>query len=768
MDFFAHTENSSGDCHKLAEHLNGVGELAAKFAEDMKPECIEPARWAGRLHDLGKYLDAFQEYLAGQRKGDYDTHHAVYGAALAYQYDWLAPAFAIAGHHAGLHDLDGLQAFIASEKYRASEKLDLLTERFIAELGPIAKQITEPVALLEDPLRAELYVRMLFSALVDADYLDTEKHHLCADRTPQAFQAEVLLERLLRAKDEKSQKAAKHNVDDPKAQQLNDLRNDIFNQCVARANLPCGYFSLTVPTGGGKTIAAMAFALAHAMQNRLRRVIVVIPYLSIIEQNATEYKAILDPGNEGIIVENHSAVVVPAAERELTNTTEDRARSPLELAAENWDAPVVVTTSVQFIESLFANRPSRCRKHHNIARSVVIFDEVQTLPAHLLNPLLSVLRELKESYGVSFVFSTATQPAFRRSFALTNGFALNEVKEIITDPGSVYQSLRRVRYELPQPGQTVDLADIAKQMANEDQVLCVLNTRKHAYELREALLKTLSFTQPESVFHLSSAMCAEHRLHLIGAVNDPRKGSIRLRLKHKQPCRVVSTQLVEAGVDLDFPIVFRALAPLDSIVQAAGRCNRENKLAEYGRVVVFRLAKHTLPPGIYQRATEITEPFLRTGAEEFAANPDIFADYFTELYTATQTDYTRPNENSIQQERADFNFRRVAKKARVIEDSGIPVIARYAADGRSSIVIIDEINRRDRGDRPRFDRRDLRSLQRFMVNVRTHDFNKLLAREQLAPLLPNLKLYVVNQASYKDSVGLVVDDLPMDDFMGGV
>ncbi|MEW6213526.1 MAG: CRISPR-associated helicase Cas3', partial [Acidobacteriota bacterium] len=596
-NFWAHTKNSEGKPHLLSDHLRGVGNLARRFAEEANSQLAEAAEWAGLLHDLGKYRDEFQQYLRGEREGGTDTHHAIYGAALAYKLEWLGPAFVIAGHHAGLHNLDQMQSLVGDSKYRAAERLPMIVERFEKEVGEVAKQITEPKFVINNEHRAEFYIRMLFSALVDADFLDTEAHHKCAVRKSIPFQPAVLLKLLIAEKESKSREG-----------QINALRNRIFQQCLDAAVTEQGFFSLTVPTGGGKTLSAMAFALAHAAYHNLRRVIVVIPYLSIIEQNAAQYQRILDPENMGILIEHHSAVTVP------DDTNESRPQAPLEkhaaeYAAENWDAPIIVTTSVQFIESLFASRTSRCRKLHNIARSVVIFDEVQTLPSHLLNPLLNVFRDLRDNYGVSFVFSTATQPAFRhRPSSLNEGFKSGEAHEITQDTAETFSRLRRVKFRAPNMNETVSWRMLAGQMISRRQALCVVNVRSHAFELLLELLRVVSESERESVFHLSSAMCAEHRLDVLGADHDPLPGTIRHRLRNNQPCCLVSTQLIEAGVDVDFPVVWRALGPLDSIVQAAGRCNRESKLRDaagnpaLGEVIVFMPEEHKLPPGVYRTA----------------------------------------------------------------------------------------------------------------------------------------------------------------------
>lgn len=754
IKYFAHSANGYGDWHRLADHLAGVAKLGSRFAEQSCSDLKDSAFWTGLLHDLGKYRDEFQAYLRNEREGSVETHHAIYGAALAFQRNWLGPAFAIAGHHAGLHDLNELQTLVEGSTYRTNERIPVLVERFEQELGEIPKQISEP-SFVANEHRAEFYIRMLFSALVDADFLDTEAHFKKTPRASLELQALELLQRLIAEKASKSSEG-----------ELNAIRNRIFQQCLDKAQESPGFFSLTVPTGGGKTLSGMAFALAHAAQpqHKLRRIIVVIPYLSIIEQNAAQYRRILDPENWGIVIEHHSAVNVPE------DTSESRPRAPFEkhpdeYAAENWDAPVIVTTSVQFIESMFANRTSRCRKLHNIAHAVVIFDEVQTLPSHLLNPLLNVFRELRDHYGVSFVFSTATQPAFRhRPLSLTEGFKPGEIQEITQDTGKIFSGLRRVSIQPPKPDETTGWDTLADQMARRDQALCIVNIRRHAYDLWEKLCCAVPQKERAAVFHLSSAMCADHRIDVLGADRDPKPDSIRYRLRHNQPCRLVSTQLIEAGVDVDFPIVWRAMGPLDSIVQAAGRCNRENLLRDtsgkpaLGEVIVFRPEDNTLPSGVYRTATDITASLLaHVEADALANDYKLFERYFDQLYQLVPTD----QEISIQGERKKLHFRKVADLAKVIDNDTQPVVVPY---GKGCNLIKEMRTRPIVKGQPRFGRDDLRKLQRFMVNLHSRDFQRLLMLKAISPLLPNLEIYVLADGWYHADLGIVIDKRPLEDF----
>lgn len=802
MEYYAHStkKTDSSDWQLLVRHLLAVAALTQEFARGFgfnDPAVTDEAFLTGLLHDLGKYRLSFQAYLRRERVGDAETWHAIYGATHAFTSEQLGAAFSIAGHHAGLHDLADLQeatakatdkenhaalAGLLEKEYSAArvylianvacEGLAVSLEKELpATLPSFSGGPTHLAKLADEPedkfaLAAELYTRMLFSCLVDADRLDSaywlklgiSTVRLAHSETP--LDAGHLLSLITAERDRKrvAAHAAAYNI------ALSDAQNSIFDACLATGVHFPGFFSLTVPTGGGKTLSAMAFALAHAKANRLRRVIVVIPYLSIIEQNAAEYRHILDRQHKGIVLENHSSV------KPRDNTNEE-ANSRLELITENWDAPVIITTSVQFIESLFAASPSRARKLHNIARSVVIFDEVQTLPTHLLRPMLNVFRELANNYGVSFVFSTATQPAFRRSLSLPDGFHENEITEIAPTPAELYSTLRRVTYKLEKRTEPLTWETLAGQLAATPQCLCVVNLTRHARELWETLDNTLrdeyrargcAGELPANLrpVHLSSAMCPAHRLALIR--------SVHLRLKAGQPCRVVSTQLIEAGVDVDFPAVWRAMGPLDSIVQVAGRCNRKGRFPpEESFVRVFTPAdKRKLPPGIYSTATQQASVTLeRLGddaAEKLGTNPNIFHDYFTELYAVTATDYNKRGQASIQEERANLHFRKVAEKAKVITDDGQPVVIPIG----KARHLIDTIRARKpiHGER-RFSRDDLRRLQRYMVNVRTSNFAILLGNSLVELLLPNLDLFVLKDGAYHKNLGLLVKDRPLEDFL---
>ncbi len=576
----------------LRDHLRQVGALAERFAlaAGGTDEFGRRARAIGLLHDFGKYTDDFQRLLHGEVK---KAPHSIYGAAAAYGRAKAADAaFTVAGHHAGMNDKTQL-----IERLREAEtQIDALWERAIAdcpELDACFQKSDGLIGVLTgDALDLDLNCRMQLSCLVDADRLDTARHAqgpLAADGAAMTLDAGVRLERLLQF--------VKRRATEMEDGAVRRARREVLEACLAGADSPGRLLSLTVPTGGGKTLAAMAFALRRAvLRPEIRRVIVVIPYLSIIEQNAGVYREALGGG----VLEHHSAVMGEGEGEDGYDHPNKRT------AAENWDAPVVVTTSVRFFESLFSNHPRDLRRMHNIARSVVILDEVQTLPRQFVKPVLSMVKELAERWNVTFVFSTATQPALhRRQAEGTNDprWEPGTMRELMPEPDRLFTALRRVETDWrPKP---LDWGEVAGEVAEEKQALVIVNTRGQALALAEELSR-----RGEDSFHLSTNLCPAHRLE--------RLTEVRERLKARRRCLVVSTQLVEAGVDLDFPVVWRALGPLDSIAQAAGRCDREGKLTEAagrpgGRLVVFEPADGKLPYGVYREAAGIAGAMAAAG-----------------------------------------------------------------------------------------------------------------------------------------------------------
>lgn len=702
--------------HDLAEHLVGVAALAACHAQRFGAN--DWARLAGLWHDLGKYRPSFQRYLLQASGYEPDAHiegvagrvtHSTAGALLAcdsFGVDGRVLAYVIAGHHAGLDDWHGgLEVRLASQVARVELDEALKASPANAILNPVC--FTPNLRSIPGgKVGFALWLRMLFSCLVDADFLDTEAYMDPAKAAQRG--AWPSIEDLLGRFDQHMLGLASQAADTP----VNRIRAEILAQCRAKAAESPGLFSLTVPTGGGKTLSSMAFALEHAKQHGKRRVIYVIPYTSIIEQTADIFRGIFGEA----VIEHHSNAETPPEQ--------ENAKS--RLACENWDAPIVVTTNVQFFESLFAARPSRCRKLHNIVDSVVILDEAQLLPPEFLQPILDVLNLLTQHYGVTVVLCTATQPALstRAYFdSRQNLRGLDGVREIVSDPDDLYLRLKRVKVRLPHDWHAkTQWSDLAERLKAHETVLAIVNTRRHARELHELM--------PEDTLHLSALMCGAHRAEVIR--------DIKARLKDGIPTRVVSTQLVEAGVDLDFPVVYRALAGLDAIAQAAGRCNREGRLAA-GEVVVF-VPPEAAPPGLLRKG----EDACRSVLQGYMGDPldrKLFARYFEHLYSVCDLDTQRIGELlTVDGCTLAVNFRTAAERFRLIQDEdSAPVIVFYRGpDGTDTRVDALIAGLRKQGP----ERWLMRSLQRYIVTVPRHEALRLLAQGDVQEIVPGLFVQV--------------------------
>ena len=721
------------DPHDLAEHLREVGDLAADFAYSFGADW---ARVAGRWHDLGKYRPRFQHYIRLASGFEADAHikgeackapHSTAGAMYAVDCFGVAGrvlAYLIAGHHAGLADWFGsLDARLDDPKSRA-ELDESLDEHPPADLLDSSDFKPDLRTIPGGKDGFALWVRMLFSALVDADFLDTERY-MAPDKFARR-NAWPALSELAPLFDTHMGKLAANA--DPTL--VNTLRADILSQCRTAAALEPGLFSLTVPTGGGKTLSGMAFALEHARRHGKRRVIHVIPYTSIIEQTANIFRDIFGEA----VIEHHSN-----AESEPGQET-----SASRLACENWDAPVVVTTNVQFFESLFASRTSRCRKLHNLVDAVVILDEAQLLPPEFLQPILDVLNLLTKHYGVTVVLSTATQPALasRDYFdASQNLRGLENVREIIDDPDALYARLERVKVRLPADwNQPTDWPQLALSLAAHDSVLAIVNTRRNARALWEAM--------PQGTLHLSALMCGAHRSQIIT--------DIKARLKTGIPTRVVSTQLVEAGVDVDFPVVYRAVAGLDSIAQAAGRCNREGRLSEKGQVVVFVPPKPA-PPGLLRQGADACRDVLHGVTEQPLARTR-FAAYFERLYYGCKLDAKGICDDlfmaggKLDGRELAVNFRSAAEKFRLIDDEdSAPIVVCYRGqDGKDDRI--DQWLATLRRDGPA--RWLMRKLQRFTVTLHRAQALALLNQGDIEAILPGLYVQVSDWL-YDPNLGLL-------------
>ena len=721
--------------HALREHL-----LATAGRAEASAARFGSASWgrlAGLWHDLGKFSGDFQKMI--HAANGLDAHvegegahgrvnHSSAGAIHAL--DQLGPsgrilAYLVAGHHAGLSDWGSEHAGRGALQQRLEEG-GLLAAALAGEppdevLAGRPDPQDKPTG--KDPA---FWIRMLFSCLVDADFLDTEAFYDAEKAAHRGwFPALNELLPMFNEHMERLQAEARPTA-------VNALRAQILERCIAQADHSPAIFSLTVPTGGGKTLASLAFALHHALRHGQRRVIYVIPYTSIIEQTADVFRKIF--GDE-TVVEHHSNLEPPSHEQENHHTR---------LACENWDAPIIVTTSVQFFESLFAARTSRCRKLHNIVDSIVILDEAQLLPVEFLRPILSALRELHANYGVSFLLCTATQPALTSHRTPSFTFdGLDGMVELMEDPDDLHRRLKRVVVHLPEDLQRPrEWRELAEEIGGHASVLCVVNRRDDCRLLHGLMLP--------GTLHLSTLMCGQHRSEVIV--------EIKRRLAAEEPTRVVSTQLVEAGVDLDFPVVYRAMAGLDSIAQAAGRCNREGRL-DRGKVVVF-VPPSDAPPGLLRQGAQLGQRLLSDDDGDPLA-PARFADYFKQLYwlQGDRLDREHILDDLAPDLRLRFNFRQAAQNFRMIDDQGQgPVVVRYG-DGAQWIALLER-------DGP--SRWLLRKLQRYTVHVPRHQHQRLVAEglidERCAGIFVQL-----HDGLYRTDVGLNIDLDPVyrpDDLIG--
>lgn len=665
MAYYAHTPKrpESEEWHSLEEHLRATAELCARFSLRFGEA---DGFAAGLLHDFGKYQPEFQQYLNKSHAGCEDAGrapHAAAGALWALERNQHALAFVIAAHHGRLK--------LPTDVVNALQD-DATRKRMDAAIreapGWIKNHVLEP----NPPRRTALWIRLLFSALVDADSLDTERYCVGYERPSCKASLGELLEKL-----EHHLGAIGQGVVSP----MNSLRREVQEAARAAAELPQGSFRLTVPTGGGKTLAALLFALKHAVRWNLERVFVVIPYTSIIDQTVAVYRSIL---GEDAVLEHHS------------NLDPEQESIENRLATENWDRPIVVTTSVQLLETMFADHKRRLRKLHRVAGSVVVFDEVQTFDLERLGPIQQGLRQLWEKFDASLVYCTATQPLL---------IDREEAVEIVPNPKRLFETVReRVRVNWPQSlKEPTSWSTLAERISNEpgDRVLAIVNKRSDAIELATLL--------GEGCIHLSALLCAEHRREKLAL--------IRRLLDENAPCLVVSTQLVEAGVDLDFPVVYRALAGYDSLAQAAGRCNREGRLPQ-GRLEIF--VPESTEPRYLKKRTGCTRTLLVERGERDLFDNDVYGKYFAELLRSVHID-----RNGVCVLEEQYNFPEVARKFALIEDSTEPVIAPWpgaaerVAELRSGVTV-----------------QRLRALQPYTVGLYPAEIARLQGQGVLDPLLP--------------------------------
>jgi CRISPR-associated endonuclease/helicase Cas3 len=704
VPYYAHSKpgRNKDSWQPLIEHLISTSQIAGELG--VAAGVSDLVQIAAYLHDIGKYSDAFQKRLEGSL---IRVDHSTAGAKVLVEE--LFPkgskqhtvatmlAYCIAGHHTGLPDYG--DATDVNNQGTLQSRLATPLEDFSAYKTELdLSQIKLPAYLRIRPWRQgglfsySFFTRMLYSALVDADFIETETY-MNGGKKPRGGYASI--EAITQLFNDQLTKFNNPTTD------INRKRTETLRSCIIKSELDQGFFTLTVPTGGGKTLASMAFALNHAVKHRLRRIIYVIPYTSIIEQNAAVFKEYL--GDENVL-EHHSNFdweqFKHTSQKQYGDDATRDAIQKLRLVAQNWDIPIVVTTNVQFFESLFANKSSRCRKLHNIAKSVVIFDEAQMIPVEFLKPCMAAIRELVWNYGVSSVFCTATQPS------LECFFEDETFTELAPNPTDLYALYKRV--DVTNEG-TLDDATLIGRMTETEQALCIVNTRKHA----KGLFSMLSKRVPEDdVFHLSTLMCPVHRKATID--------TIRGRLREGKPCYVISTQIMEAGIDVDFPSGFRAMAGLDSIIQAAGRVNREAKRSGGSKLLVFEPDSIFVKriPGYIRQGADIVRGIFRDYDDPVSL--EAIQAYFDLLYTLQgekALDAHRILQYFNKGTRAlDFDFKTAAEKFKFIEDNTFPVLIPYDNEANRLVDLLKCV------DNPVS---LMKRLQRYTVNIYEREFHAL-------------------------------------------
>jgi len=725
MNFYAHSKKDSSieNWHLLEEHLEGVACLASEFAKPFGAQ-----KWgelAGRTHDLGKGTRAWQAYLRKRNniKDKFSSYykgevkHADVGARHLYQHSQEAGkllSYAVAGHHGGLPswvgvaDGTGLKARLKGSQ--PSIEIPL----------PSLDFPEKPPFHLDENRRGyqfQFFTRMLFSCLVDADYLDTERN-LDADRASGRGTSPPLekLHKRFRISFDKLRKEADASLE------INKQRELVLDNCMEAAQKEPGLISLTVPTGGGKTLASLAFALEHAKKHGKVRIIYVIPFTSIIEQNARVFRNMV---GKDAVLEHHC------------NYIQDKSDWKIRLATDNWDSPIVVTTNVQFFDSFHASRPARCRKLHNVANSIVIFDEVQAIPAEKLSPCIEVIRELSFNYGVTSLLCTATQPALEYPFKS----GLKNVREIVQDIPTLFSSLRRTEESFI--GE-LDIESLAARLSGCKQVLCIVNTRSEAREIYEAL------PESEGNYHLSALMHPAHRTEILN--------EIREKLEKNHPCRVVSTQLIEAGVDVDFPCVYREISGIDSIAQAAGRCNRNGKSKGAQPVFIFQLPKSESISYLQMAIQSAKKLFDRF--RDRLTSPECVKEYFNDYFSKEEQEMDTDGILAIgsQSKSGNIQFKEIAnfqmikskmieskmKESKMNESITVPVII---ALNEESQGLVESLENSGQGEREVF-----RKLQRFTVQIYSWEREEI--REWLEESSIKGIFILKNSELYSEKTGL--------------
>lgn len=710
MVYYAHS-NDKSELQTVEEHLKNVGQISAKFSKEFGAEQIGYV--CGMLHDIGKCSIEFQDRLL--REGP-KVDHATAGSReiekLLGKVFKILMGYIICGHHSGLMDYGSEERGLKSRFSKEIPKYQYEGNNLNIDISKIKNEIPKN-KIGNGGFTLGFFIRMVYSSLVDADFLDTEefmridKDNLRGNHE----QFSYLTEKFIKYMENKSKTSMKNKI--------NIYRQQINNDCVNKAYQKTNLFSLTVPTGGGKTLASMAFALNHLKHNNLKKIICVIPYTSIIEQNAKQYKDIF--GCESVL-EHHSNFDFNLDDKK-SDKKGNFTLEKLKYASENWDIPIIVTTNVQFFESLFANKSSRCRKLHNIANSIVIIDEAQMLPTKFLKPSLAAINQLVSNYNTSVVLMTATKPDFPENLLSQKPI------EIIDNPEMLYKELKRVEVEYIE-----ELSDekLASYINNLNQVLVIVNTRNHAQKLYECLPK-------ENLYHLSAKMCSTHRSEILE--------KIRIRLKNKQPCKVISTQLIECGVDISFPVVYRSLTGIDSIAQAAGRCNREGEL-DNGKVYVFNSIEKYGKAVMYQSVTaECGKQVLKTFEDPLSL--EAISSYFKLLYDVEKDRLDAKNIMENFEEGARelaFSFQKTAKDYKLI-DATESLIIPYNEDACKSIEALKYSE---------YQNTLVRKLQPYTISIHQMQLKQLIDEGVITLISGRYYVLAFKKGYYDENTGLVL------------
>ena len=746
----AHIREEGKGClaeQSIEEHCLNVARLAQELIYEDEDSCglKDLAYNAGLLHDFGKYRPDFQRYILASSGANQSgkvppkAPHAIVGAIEArrlFDDPMIADtlAYCISGHHRGLYDHNEMERRLRhGEHKRWCDACEKLTS--VEDLG------TTDCDDVGEPYDLQMAIRMLFSALVDADRLDTERFmtpDLSAERLRIRgnYASLSTLRERLRAKTESFSSAPDTPVNRARASFLESCRDH-------GAESDPGIYTLSLPTGAGKTISSMAWALEMAIRNHHDRIIYVIPYTSIITQTAMVFREIFGEEN---ILEHHSEVVV---EQQTEDDKSDEQMSRLKFLTENWDAPIILTTNVQFFESLFVSKPAKCRKVHSIANSVIVMDEVQALPEGFLSPILSAIDTLSEAFHCSILCCSATQPVYDEDLNSPDDGSdyytpLDTKGDLVPREAKYFVPFDRVDYHL-EP-QTVTSQELADRLAAEHSVLCVVNSRKDAGQVYRAL-RDLPKVKADEVIHLSRSMCSAHLRKAIETIKE--------RMRDGEPTKVISTQLIEAGVDLDFPCVWRAHSGLGSIIQAGGRCNREGKMERRGQVFVFSLADGSRPFGNIARGCNATKMLLHKLSNKITdpTDPEVIAKYYR-LYFKDIPDFdTEGIEKDLTEDPEDINFESAAERFKLIDDEGtFPVIVPYMEEGKALVRKIrnHEILTRE----------DYHRMQEYSVSLRQGDYSTLLSHgniEQI-PWGEDFISVLVDDECYDSVAGVVISN----------